>query len=205
MSYYFKSQFADAIKYRHTAEEKMVKNGEYLPDDLVDIVLDYTLIDDHGIIRLLDETHLPHIIDDVTLTIGGNYSMSIVHNSASSYEWSILFNFDRGMLRITMYVPVKDVLAYVECGDILEESITMRTIHETFAHTCADYDESIHNGICMMRSFFDYCIWPENCLDHPVKLSNIAAYRACNRWHPITDPSDSESDVGYDDRHDDRE
>lgn len=170
MGYYMRDQFIAATDKRCAAEAELLKDGRYVPNDLVRIVLGYTHIDLQGIYRLLDHKHMRHIIDDMYVGVG---IMRIVNFNLATSGWFIPFHHARGLISENFYIRIEDVLSYVECGDLLKESDAMRVICETFAHTGQNIDDDRRNGVLMMRSFFDYCIWPENRLDAPVKFETI--------------------------------
>lgn len=175
MSYYIRESFAAAANRRNASEKELLMAGRYMLGDLMRIVLEYTRIDPAGIHHLLNDVRCYHCIDDMKITIGNPpYSddETIFKDCTKSSEMSIRFSIKHDNGIMLFYIDIIDLFTYIACGDIPEESDAMRVIRKRFANRGPDPVLSCYNGLRILRSFFDYCIWPINNLDAPIKLWN---------------------------------
>lgn len=175
MSYYFGDRFVESVEQRAKNEGTLIRSGNYLPDVLSSLVLEYSCIDKSGLKQLLDMIHTFHIMGDMSVSIGGQNRSCVLHNRMLG-EWTIPFNIHCAAINMSFHIPVEDVMQYVKCGDIAPESDAMRVICETFGYIGTDYAASLNSGVLMMRSFFDYCIWPINRIDAPARLHVADSY-----------------------------
>lgn len=168
MSYYFRERFIESTKRRAASEKTLLRAENLLPDVLMDIVLEYSHINS-GLTSLFDIAYITHAIGDMSVMIGGSNQNCIERRNKIPDDWSIILTIFCGAIEMPCYILISDVLEYIECGDIPEESDTMRVISETFAYCGTDYTDSHHSGVLLVRSFFDYCIWDLNRLDATVR------------------------------------
>lgn len=179
---YSRDRFAAAADVRRASEKELLMAGRYMSDDPMRIVLEYTRIDPGGMYNFLDHVDNHHRIDDMTVNIvDSDYRFPL---GWSVNKAIIKFNLDYHHGQVSFYIDREDLFTYIECGDIPRESDAMRVIRETFGRLDADYVLSCHNGLHILRSFFDYCIWPINKpyavqshpLNAPIKIHNPFAW-----------------------------
>lgn len=167
MSFHLRYEFNESIKRRTASEKTILAAGNYILSDLIDIVLEYSQIENLCLNQFLDMEYTQHNIDNVFVCTAG-VSLRYIVSRDSSSKVCIGFTIYSSIITITLDIQINDVLRYIEHGDILPESDAMRVINETFGYIGTDYNAGVDVGILLMRSFFDYFVWSVNRLDNPV-------------------------------------